>query len=178
MRDFAGKPIDLAQIDALLSRVAEERSASIPKTRAAAAVNDAASAPISATRGAELHRLEGLGDAEFFAELCRVFLSDTHMRLRQMKDAIGRGDARTIEREAHSLRSSGGAVGAADFAALCARIEEAARGGHVEGLAGWVGELAGELVEVERAFVQRLEPESGPAPAAAGFATDPPVVPR
>ncbi len=164
MRDFASKPIDLAQLDALLSRVADERSAGIPtqssegipETRAAAGVSDAASGPISAKRPTALQMLEGLGDAAFFAELCRVFLADTHMRLGRMGDALGRGDARTIEREAHALRSSSGAVGATDFAALCARLEEAAREGHVEGLAGWVGELAVKLAEVERTFAQKL----------------------
>ncbi len=164
MRAFAGKPLDLAHIDALLSRVAEERSASIPEPRSAPAENDAVVAMLSADRLRAIQRVDSLGEAHFFAELSRIFRTDTHVRLHRMAEALGRGDARAIAREAHVLKSSSASIGAKDFSELCARIEDAAHQGRTEGLAGWLDELPVKLAQVERALAQELV--SDPRPVA------------
>ncbi len=157
MRDFVGKPIDLAQIDAVLTRVAEERGVS----RAAPSVGAAlADEPI-----ARLRRIDVPGEPDFFVRLCRLFMVDAHERVPRMGDAIGRGDARAVEDEAHVLRSTSAALGATEMSALCGRAETAAREGRIAELPAILDALHRQVGAVERALVKELARE--PLPRAA-----------
>lgn len=145
MYDFVGKPIDLGQLDAVLARVAAERGAAAP-----------ALAPEPVAR---LRRIEGLSEPGFFESLCRIFLDDTRQRLPRMQDALARGDAGELGREAHTLKSASATLGALELSELCATIEAAARGGRVDGLGATLDALADALAEVERALVAVLDGE-------------------
>ena len=149
MHDFVGKPIDLAQLDAVLSRVAEERGAAGP------------AAPKGATLSGEmlskLRQIESLGEPDFVANLARRFVEDTQKRLPRMADALGRGDAQAIAREAHILTSSSATLGATEMSELCAWIERIARGGRLEEIGGEIDALSLKLVEVERAFAREIQ---------------------
>ncbi len=148
MRDFVGKPIDLAQLDAVLARVAEERGASAPAL---------ARAPVARAPIARLWQLESLGDAGFLETLCRTFLSDTRLRLPRMKEALARGDAAEIGREAHILTSASATVGATPMSELSEGVEGAAREGRLDGLGVTIDAMSAELVEVERALLAEIE---------------------
>ena len=144
MCDFVGKPIDLAQLDAVLSRVAEERGAAAP------------AAPKGATLSrdmlSKLRQIESLGEPELVANLARRFVSDTKKRLPRMAVAFKRGDAPGIARDAHMLISSSATLGATEMSELCSRIERAAREGRLEEIGGEIDSLSSQLVEVERAL--------------------------
>ena len=152
MRDFVGKPIDLAQLDAVLSRVAEERGAAAPP------------APKGTTLSAEmlskLWQIESLGEPEFVANLARRFVADTQERLPRMADALGRGDAPEIAREAHILTSSSATLGATEMSELCAWVERAAREGRIEEIGGEIDALSVKLVEVEQALAREIQGEA------------------
>lgn len=151
MRDFVGKPIDLAQLDAVLSRVAEERGAAAPKALPAAA--------LAGETLAKLREIESLGEPGFLAGLGRRFVADARRRVPRMAEAFGRRDARDIEREAHTLASSSATLGAIEMSELCARIERAAREGRVEEIGGAIDALAVKLAEVEGALAREIEGE-------------------
>lgn len=155
MRDFAGKPIDLAHIEALLSRVAEERAARPPKAQLVSEPSDEAGAVLSEERLRALEQIERDGEEGFFDRVCRLFLDDTPGRIRRMEDALGRGDARAVGQEAHAIKSASATLGALDMSALCARIEEASRTGRIQDMGGWIEELRGKLGQVERALAAR-----------------------
>jgi CheY-like chemotaxis protein/anti-sigma regulatory factor (Ser/Thr protein kinase) len=152
MRDFVGKPIDLAQLDAVLSRVAEERGAGAPRPPR--------SATLSGEMLSRLWQIESLGEPEFVATLARRFVSDAQKRLPRMADALGRGDAPEIAREAHILTSSSATLGATEMSDLCAWIERAAREGRIEDIGGEIDTLSRQLVEVERALEREIRGES------------------
>ncbi len=152
MCDFVGKPIDLAQLDAVLSRVAEERGAAAP------------AAPKGATLSrdmlSKLRQIESLGEPELVANLARRFVSDTKKRLPRMAVAFKRGDAPGIARDAHMLISSSATLGATEMSELCSRIERAAREGRLEEIGGEIDSLSSQLVEVERALEREIQGEA------------------
>jgi signal transduction histidine kinase/CheY-like chemotaxis protein/HPt (histidine-containing phosphotransfer) domain-containing protein len=152
MRDFVGKPIDLAQLDAVLSRVAEERGAAVPLAPPALP-----SATLSAGMLSKLRQIETFGRPEFVAKLARRFLADTRERLPRMVAALGRGDAKEIAREAHILTSSSATLGATEMSELCARIEGAARRGVIDEIGEGVAALSMKFVEVERALTREMQ---------------------
>jgi signal transduction histidine kinase/DNA-binding NarL/FixJ family response regulator len=149
MRDFVGKPIDLAQLDAVLSHVAEERGAAVPLALP--------SATLSAGMLSKLRQIETFGRPEFVAKLAQRFLADTRERLPRMVAALGRGDAKEIAREAHILTSSSATLGATEMSELCARIEGAARRGVVDEIGEGVAALAMKFGDVERALTREIE---------------------
>ena len=146
MRDFVGKPVDLAELSAVLVRIAAERGA--------------APVPLSGNALARLRQIEGLGEPGFFQELCRIFLTETHKRLPRMRAALARGEVQEVAREAHPLRSASASLGALELSEVCARIEREARAGRVEGLEAGLDAVAAQLAEVERALAQEVRGEA------------------
>lgn len=146
MSGFVGKPIDLAQIDAVLRRVAKERAASSPAKRIS-------SGPISIAKLRELHPQ---GDRQFFVNLGRLFLSELDKRLPRMNEALTRSDFRTLEDDAHLLKSTSAALGAAEMAELCARIEIAAHANQLGEIPGLFEALQRSRLSTEHALLQEL----------------------
>jgi signal transduction histidine kinase/CheY-like chemotaxis protein/HPt (histidine-containing phosphotransfer) domain-containing protein len=149
MHDFVGNPIDLAQLDAVLRRVAEERGAAPPL--------------LAAAHVARVRQIEGLGEPRFFERLCQIFLVETRARLPRMKDALTRGDTAEIADDAHTLGSASATLGALVMSTLCAEVEEAARRGRIDEMGPRIDALSAQLVDVERAFTRELAGEARPA---------------
>ena len=140
MRDFLGKPIDAAQLDTVLRRVAEER---------------AIAAPVLSTEAlAKVQHIQVPGEPGFFKQLCQIFGADARARLSRMEDAHQRGDADDLRAEAHVLRSASATLGATEMADLCGRIEAAAMDGRLDEIGAWVGALASQIEVVERALLR------------------------
>jgi signal transduction histidine kinase/CheY-like chemotaxis protein/HPt (histidine-containing phosphotransfer) domain-containing protein len=155
MRDFLGKPIDLAQLDAALARVSAERGDAPP--RALPAAPPAPITILAPASLARLRRIESFGQVDFVATLARRFLADMHRRLPRMSDALGRGDAETIAEEARYVAASSATLGATELSALGARLEVAARRGRFDELGIGLDALSGKFVEVERALEQEIQ---------------------
>ena len=68
-----------------------------------------------------------------FGELLELFISEAHERVRQLGEALGRGDPAAAVTLAHGLRGSSSSFGALRLAWLCREFE---RVGHARGLAG------------------------------------------
>jgi signal transduction histidine kinase/DNA-binding NarL/FixJ family response regulator len=149
MRDFVGKPIDYAELDAVLRRVAAERGATAPPAPPVAT--------LSIETLSKLRHIESLGEPELVATLARRFVADTHERLPRMADALGRGDAEAIAREAHIVTSSSATLGATEMSELCARIERSARRGRVDEIGAGIDTLTLKFGEVERALAREIQ---------------------
>ena len=153
MRDFIGKPIENAQLEAVLHAVAAERGASAPST--------GPSENLAPAAWAALRQIEQQGEPDFVARVVQLFLSDTHKRLPRMLDALVRGDVATLEHEAHALRSASATVGATAMATLCEHIERVTRSGHLLQVDAWMAALTLQLPEVERALACELAGPDG-----------------
>ncbi|MEM8504558.1 MAG: Hpt domain-containing protein [Cyanobacteria bacterium P01_D01_bin.1] len=78
----------------------------------------------------QLRQLAG-GDANFEAELLKMFLADAKINLKQLERAIASKSIKTIEDVAHSLRGASANVGAIALAGAASQLEGAARAGEM-----------------------------------------------
>jgi HPt (histidine-containing phosphotransfer) domain-containing protein len=68
------------------------------------------------------------GDREFVAAVVEEYLTDSSSTVAALRTATGA----ELERAAHTLKSTSSSVGAAQLAAICLRIERAAKAGPVD----------------------------------------------
>jgi HPt (histidine-containing phosphotransfer) domain-containing protein len=97
-----------------------------------------------------MERLKEWGGHTLVAKMVELFLEVTPERMEAIRKGVREGDAKAVERGAHSLRSSAGNLGADAVRHLAGRIEELAAAGNLEGLRP----LAEEL---ERRFGETLD---------------------
>jgi HPt (histidine-containing phosphotransfer) domain-containing protein len=69
------------------------------------------------------------GDEQIFVELCEAFLDDAPKRLEVIRAALGAGDARTVQREAHAFKGSAGAFDALEVVTVARQLEQLAATG-------------------------------------------------
>jgi HPt (histidine-containing phosphotransfer) domain-containing protein len=89
---------------------------------------------------AELRAATGDDDA-FIAELIETYVGEGESNMAALLAAAASGDADTIVRPAHSLKSTSASLGAMRMSAICRAIEEAGRAARTETL-GADAELA------------------------------------
>ena len=100
-----------------------------------------------------LTELEVLG-ADMVGEIVGLFVADVPQRLAKLHDAIAEQSQDAILREAHGLKGSALAVGAARLAGLCAAIEHDARAGLLDRVVAQWPNLEPEFADVRRAFAE------------------------
>jgi HPt (histidine-containing phosphotransfer) domain-containing protein len=98
-----------------------------------------------------LSELQTLG-AELVAEIFDLFVSDVPHRVARLRHAIDDRSRDSVLHEAHGLKGSALALGAARFAGLCAAIEHDARDGQLDQAAARSSTLETEFSEVRRAM--------------------------
>jgi HPt (histidine-containing phosphotransfer) domain-containing protein len=76
---------------------------------------------------AELRELGGEDDPGLIAELIDIFLSDAPQRLQDISRGLTSGDLATVERAAHTLKSSSANIGAIGLSRICREMEQNAR---------------------------------------------------
>ena len=79
--------------------------------------------------------VEQLGDDgwDVVREIIDVFLQDVPKMLAELRGAADASDARTVDRSAHTLKSSSASLGGLAMARLCADLEARAHGGSLDG---------------------------------------------
>lgn len=76
---------------------------------------------------ASLRALGGEDDPELLFELIDLFLDDAPNHISALESAAAAGDVETIERAAHTLKSSCANIGARQLSALCRELESQGR---------------------------------------------------
>jgi HPt (histidine-containing phosphotransfer) domain-containing protein len=104
-----------------------------------------------------LRQLTPPGEPDVLAEILTVFLAEVPKRIDMLRAAAAAGDARGVQRAAHSLKGSSGNIGARDLHDLCRRLDEDARAGQLERIQPLVAALDGEYRKVEAAIERLLE---------------------
>jgi HPt (histidine-containing phosphotransfer) domain-containing protein len=75
---------------------------------------------------------EQLGnDASFIAELAEIFQTDYPGMMREIREAISRGDAASLVRAAHSFKGVAGTFGAKEATEAASKLELIGRSGSV-----------------------------------------------
>jgi HPt (histidine-containing phosphotransfer) domain-containing protein len=88
------------------------------------------------------------GDAGLAGEVAGLFVEDAPRLLGELREAVGRGDARGVERAAHALKGSVGYFGVGAVTEAAAGLERMGREGELGG--------AGEALAGVEAGVRRL----------------------
>jgi two-component system sensor histidine kinase/response regulator len=81
-----------------------------------------------------LDALKEIGDDDFVRELVDDFASSMDEYLPVLREAALGGDADTVYRTAHTIKSSSASMGAMRVSEMAARIEQAGRGGALAGV--------------------------------------------
>lgn len=147
MNDVLAKPFTQKSLSEMLAHHA----------RAARGAGDAAeSAPCPSVdlpplfeSGAVAQLLSDLG-SEQVNRIYATFLEEIGARLDRMARQIAEGDLSSLEREAHSLKSSAAAFGFRRVQAIATAIEKSAKAGAVEPLGAKLDELATLVKESRR----------------------------
>ena len=125
MDEFLTKPFDEAQIVAALRRwiAPLEREATERHELAEKPVPDA----IDTAAIAAIRAMDSKGGDALLKNVVTKFLATSPAHVATIREKFASGDAETVWRTAHSLKSSAGALGAKLLAQHCANIEAAAR---------------------------------------------------
>lgn len=143
MQGFIAKPIDLGQLDAILTRVAKKSDVLVPVESTPTSID------VSVLE--QLRALEAVSEPGFYAAILRAFLDDVPQRLERVHQALNHSDAKALEFEAHTLKSMARSMGAIEMGDLCARIENTAKHEFQEqaALHAWVRALDEEFQRIE-----------------------------
>jgi HPt (histidine-containing phosphotransfer) domain-containing protein len=99
-----------------------------------------------------LRELGGDDEPGLLLELIELYLRDAEDRMRIMNDAQEGGDADTVGRVAHSLKSSSANMGALALSDMLRQVEETAAQTDANGLEQLVERCRGMYAEVDAAF--------------------------
>ncbi len=141
MDDYISKPVQLSDINRVLSRWLMQQKPA-PKSLVSNGVS------------LDMHVLDELRSVlgGEFGELIDDFISDTHSRIQEMKQAAVDEDAKTIRWIAHSLKGSSSNVGATLLADESYCLEKMARSGNIIGIDGALDSLINEFTQVGELF--------------------------
>ncbi|MDM7913098.1 MAG: response regulator, partial [Methanotrichaceae archaeon] len=138
MNDYVSKPVRMEELRVALLRSSEHEN------------EDSA---IDQQALAELRKLQMEGEPDIVQELGSMFLERAPARISAMKEALARGDAGALKREAHNLKSSSANLGALRLSGLCKDLEIIGRSGELQG--------AQELMERAEAEYERVRTALG-----------------
>lgn len=107
--------------------------------------------PMAALDGATMRKLmEDIGgEAEVMRELVETFLEEGPRLVGLMRESFDGGDLRTLNRCAHSLRSSSATFGAVQLSRLCRDLEQATESATPQDADARVRDIQGEWALVE-----------------------------
>ena len=142
MNDYVAKPIRAEELAAALKRVK-------PLTNGRDGA--AAVAHVSLDDGA-LESLRDLGGDAFLGEVIDAFLADAPELIATLRRSLGEQGSEELRRAAHTLKSNGATLGAADFAEQCRTLEQRAKDGHLDGASELVDRIEQEYRPLEEAL--------------------------
>lgn len=114
--------------------------------------------------GAAIRRLERIGGNDFVVEMIELFLANAPRRLEAAREAYGSGDAATLHRAVHSLKSTAANLGARALQATAGLAESRASEEDLDAIPPLLDDLDREYGEVRN----ELEAERDRRQAARG----------
>ncbi|MBK7538367.1 MAG: response regulator [Myxococcales bacterium] len=145
MDDYLSKPVRVEELIAALGRAA----GSLP-VAARLAARPPSVAALDRTVLEALQADLGEDNPLLVTSLIDLYLADAPQLLGKLRTGLSDGSADAVYRAAHTLKSTSATLGAHGLAALCARLEELARGGSVDGGSEPLGQLDAVYPQVAR----------------------------
>jgi len=130
MDDYLSKPFNFKQLTELLIKWLPEKKLETSRVEAPTTrISTETPAEVSSVIDAEI--LETLKDSigEIFNEIIPAYIEQSDQMLNDIEDLLSRGDHKTVERYAHSMKSSSFNVGAINLSDIARILEEKTRDG-------------------------------------------------
>ncbi|EXI80614.1 MAG: Signal transduction histidine-protein kinase BarA [Candidatus Accumulibacter appositus] len=147
MDDYLSKPFTRGHLLAILQRWLAPTAVAAAARPVVPTPSDTQE-PINRRALDAIRQLPGPNSTTLLNKVITAYLLDTPARLTRLRAAADAGDAKTLNREAHTLKSSSANVGAERLAALCAELEALARKESVDGARPLLEEVEFELPRV------------------------------
>jgi CheY-like chemotaxis protein/HPt (histidine-containing phosphotransfer) domain-containing protein len=156
MDDYLTKPLDRTRLSKVLERHLAPAS---PGSNVVESATPSAVAPDSAAAPVDWGHIMTVsdGDQAFAQELVQLFIDSGDAALRDIREALERGDLAAMRSAAHSFKGSSANIHAESASAAAGRLEDAARAGAMDQLAGLEEQLRREA---ELAFEYLSRPSS------------------
>ncbi len=147
MDDYISKPVTPLALSLVLERWISQLGAETTATHTQQAPPE--STPIFDKRSL-LGRL--MGDRQLAQIILAGFLGDIPQQIAILETFLDKGDAASVQRQAHSIRGAAAAVGGETLVCWAAEIEQAGQQGDLERVAGAIGELHNRFEQLEKAI--------------------------
>ena len=162
MDDYISKPVQMADLQAVLDRAQERFSRSAGGAIAVAEAAPAGPPPpvpelppaIDVSALQSLRELQIPGEPDPVSELVDLFLEDAAPRLERLQSAFEAMDRPTLTANAHSLKGSASNLGARVLAGYCAEVERQSRAAQDTDLAGLLARIREEFARVQKALAE------------------------
>jgi two-component system sensor histidine kinase/response regulator len=99
-----------------------------------------------------LESLRDLGGDAFLGEVIDAFLADAPELVATLRRSLDEQGSEELRRAAHTLKSNGATLGAAEFAELCRTLEQRAKEGELDGASELVNQIEQEYRPLEEAL--------------------------
>jgi two-component system sensor histidine kinase/response regulator len=143
MNDYVAKPIRAEELAAALKRAR-------PLSLSGGSGSDTVES-ITLDDGA-LQNLRQLGGDDFLGEVIDAFLADAPGLLATLRRSLDDGSTEELRRAAHTLKSNGATLGAAEFAELCRTLEQRAKEGELDDASELIDRVEQEYRPLEQAL--------------------------
>ena len=152
MDDYITKPVRLEAIAEVLERWVKGRGGGDGNAiEGAASTSEPAPNPIDHSQFDVLRSLDD-GDGAVLTEIIQQFLAETDHAGSQLADSVSRGDFKTLERTAHTVKGASANLGATGLAMVCDQIETCGRQAELDLAAGLVKRFDLEVERVRQAL--------------------------
>jgi PAS domain S-box-containing protein len=159
MDDYIAKPVTPAALSQVLEAWFARLDAAKPKSTplpaaappvASATLRTEAPEPSVFAETALVDRL--MGDRALAAVIVLGFLGDVPKQLDALRGFLAAGDARAVQRQAHTVKGAAATVGAEALAALALELERAGEAGNLDTVRSAVDELESQFQRLKRAM--------------------------
>lgn len=167
MSDYVNKPVELVTLRSALTRAAKRIRKDPSKTPVSNPPKPSEpSTPekriFAVERAESLRQLAELSGEDILTELRKAFDDDCRKSITLLRETLANGDANTLERTAHSFKSTCANLGGERVAALCQQIENQARQGELQNISEYIGRVNTELSSFVTALDAWLTEVRGP----------------
>ncbi|HHD56543.1 MAG TPA: response regulator, partial [Desulfobulbaceae bacterium] len=153
MDDYLGKPLQQNQLEEMLKKWLpkdKQQQISTPDREVRKKpYREETDKRFDPTVFAKYRRIQQEGQPDIVAEIIESYLKSAQPLVQEMRAALGGGDAESLWRSAHTMKSSSGSVGAMKTAEICQELELRGRAGELAGCDQLLNELEQELSHVE-----------------------------
>jgi two-component system sensor histidine kinase/response regulator len=131
MDDYLAKPVKNSELEAMLARWLGTEAPAVEEAGDRMDPVDIAGVLDSEQLESLRELAAGSDDPAFLRRLADRFIEGATARVRELREAVTRGDAVVQQQAAHALKGTSASMSASGLASLCAALEESARRGEV-----------------------------------------------